>query len=121
MADTWLAEIVPLPFPPANLGLQRMFNKILFYRQPGNMIRWQNSPKIDTADRVAGYKIYRLEQTGGSKKFELLVSLPRFLDLPEYKYFDIRILSSSKYTYVISAVRKDGMEGPCSEVVNDYF
>jgi lysophospholipase L1-like esterase len=121
MADTWLTEIVPLPFPPANLGLQRMFNKILFYRQPGNMIRWQNSPKIDTADRVAGYKIYRLEQTGASKKFELLVSLPRFLDLPENKYFDIRILSSSKYTYVISAVRKDGMEGPCSEVVNDYF
>jgi lysophospholipase L1-like esterase len=121
MADTWLAEIVPLPFPPTNLGLQRMFNKILFYHQPGNMIRWQNSPKIDTADRVASYKIYRREQTGGSKKFELLVSLPRFLDLPEYKYFDIRILSSSKYTYVISAVRQDGMEGPCSEVVNDYF
>ncbi len=123
MAETWLGAIVPLPFPPADLRLERIFNEVLFYRQPGNMLRWRNSPKLAAPDEVEGYRIYRKEQTGGSKKFELLVFLPRFifLDLPEYQYFDIKIVQSSKYTYVISAVRNDGVEGPCSEVVNEYF
>jgi lysophospholipase L1-like esterase len=123
MAETWLGAIVSLPFPPAGLRLQRMFNEVLFYRQPGNMLFWRNSPKLAAPDQVEGYRIYRKEQTGGAKKFEPLVFLPRFLflDLLEYQYFDIRIVQSSKYTYVISAVRKDGVEGSCSEVVNDYF
>jgi lysophospholipase L1-like esterase len=123
MAETWLGVIVPLPFPPANLRLQRIFNEVLFYRQPGNMLRWLNSSKLAAPDQVEGYRIYRKEQSGGAKKFELLVFLSRslFLDLPEYLYFDIRIVQSSKYTYVISALRKDGIEGPCSEVVNEYF
>jgi len=123
MAETWLSAIVLLPFPPASLRIQRTYNEILFYRQPGNMIRWNDSPKLAELDEVDGYRIYRKEQTGAAKKFELLVVLPRvlFLDLPDYQYFDIRIVQSSKYTYVISAVRKDGLEGPCSEVVNDYF
>jgi lysophospholipase L1-like esterase len=123
MAETWLSAIVSLPFPPAGLSLQRMFNEILFYRQPGNMLRWRNSSKLAAPDQVEGYRIYRKEQSGGAKKFELMVFLPRFifLDLSEYQYFDIRIVQSSKYTYVISAVRKDGIEGPCSEVVNEYF
>jgi len=123
MAETWLSAIVPLPFPPAGLRLERIFDEVLFYRQPGNMLRWRNSPKLAAPDQVEGYRIYRKAQTGGAKKFELLVFLPRFiyLDLSEYQYFDIRIVQSSKYTYVISAVRKDGIEGPCSEVVNEYF
>ncbi len=121
MAETWLAVIMPLPFPPANLRVQRMFNETLFHRQPGNMVRWRNSPKITAPDQVESYKIYRKDLTAVAKKFEPLITLPRFFDLPEYQYFDIRIVQSSKYTYVISAVRKDGIEGPCSEVVNDYF
>jgi lysophospholipase L1-like esterase len=121
MAETWLGVILPLPFPPANLRIQRTYNEVLFYRQPGNMLFWQNSPKLTAPDDVEGYRLYRKEQTGGTKKFELLSFVPRYLSLLEYRYFDIRIVQSSKYTYVISAVRKDGIEGPCSEVVNDYF
>jgi lysophospholipase L1-like esterase len=121
MAETWLSAIVPLPFPPVNLRIQRTYNEILFYRQPGNMLFWRNSPKLDAPDEVEGYRVYRKEQTGGAKKFELLGFVPRFLSLLEYQYFDIRIVQSSKYTYVISAVRMNGVEGPCSEVVNDYF
>lgn len=121
MAETWLSAIGLLPFPPAGLSIQRMFNEILFYRQPGNMIRWRDNPKMDAPDELQGFRIYRKEQTGGNKKFEFLVFANRFLSLPEYKFFDIRIVQSSKYTYVISAVRKDGVEGPCSEVVDDHL
>lgn len=119
MADTWFGQIVPLPFPPAHLKLERMSNEILFYRQSGNMIYWQNSPKIDTSAGVAGYRIYRKDLASVTNRFALLAYVPRSLDLLEYRYFDIRIVQPSRYTYVISAIREDGLEGPCAEVVQN--
>ena len=118
MAETWFGGIEILPFPPVEVRVGRSLNKILFYSQPGNLLRWRNSLKTEPS-QVAGFKIYRKEQDKSETSFELVATIPFLTNALTYKYFDAKIAPSKKYSYIISTLRKDGIEGPGSEMVND--
>jgi len=112
MADHWAEAIQAYPFPPVHLQIKKDYDKVLFYQKPGNMIGWQANPKTADQSLVKGYKIYRRKEGEAKEKFQLLA----FVVTP-LRYFDTEIDPLQKYEYVISTLRTDGMEGPCSELV----
>lgn len=115
MAEEWFEEIKNFPFPPIGVQVQRVFNEILFYRELGNYISWQENPKIYNRDRVQGYKIYRKKAEEENSQFHLLKIIQNQLN-----YFDSDIIPSTQYVYSISTLRTDEVEGPCSEPKKDH-
>ena len=114
MAEEWFEEIKNFPFPPVNLQADRVYNEILFYREAGNHLTWQDNPKIYDKSNIKGYKIYRKKTEDEDDHFELLEII-----YSRREYFDKDIISSTRYTYSISTLRTDEMEGPCSKPEND--
>jgi lysophospholipase L1-like esterase len=130
MARTWFADIVILPFSPVNLRVSRKSEPssylgiggqpVLYLDQPGNMLRWESSPKW-AAGRIAAFKLYRREIDGGSNAYVLVGSSAYLSDVPYHKFFDTGIVLAKRYAYAIAAERIDGVEGPCSEIVQDHL
>jgi lysophospholipase L1-like esterase len=120
MAATWFTGIKILPFPPVDLRIARATNRILFYTREGNLVRWQNSPKAEPGEVVA-FKVYRKDRSVSSNPFQLLAVFPYLSRATDNRYFDASIDAKKTYAYVVSALRWDGVEGPCSEIVNDIF
>jgi len=115
MADEWFDEIKILPFPPININIKREYDEILFYRQEGNNITWKHNPNIFDDSYIKGYKIYRKKADENNDKLHLIATV-----YDKQKYFDSEIIYSERYAYVISTLRTDGIEGPCSDLVKDY-
>lgn len=65
---------------------------------------------------------------GNESEFNFVASMPikawnfGFSGINDYglKYFDVGINLSCNYKYLISLVRDDGIEGPCSEIASDF-
>ena len=114
MAEEWYEEIRNFPFPPINLEVERTYDEILFYRELGNYISWQDNPKIYDRSLIQGYKIYRKKIEEEDDKFELLKIIHQ-----KQEYFDKNIIPSANYIYAISTLRTDGVEGPCSQREED--
>ena len=112
MAERWFEAVGQFPFPAANIQIAKKYDKILFYRLPGNMITWQASPKIAAPSVVQGHKIYRRKTGEGADKFQLLMLVRESL-----LYFDTALQGAETYDYVIATLRTDGVEGPCSELL----
>ncbi|MFQ6082976.1 MAG: GDSL-type esterase/lipase family protein [Candidatus Aminicenantia bacterium] len=115
MADEWFEEIKNFPFPPINIQVKRMYNEILFYRELGNYITWLDNLKIYDKNNIRGYKIYRKNTVQGNDQFQLIKIIS-----DQWKYFDKEIIPSEKYTYAISTLRMDEVEGPGSGPVKDH-
>jgi hypothetical protein len=118
MAGAWFAGISILPFPPVNLRAARGINKILFRRQPGNVLLWRSSSKLEPAGIVA-YRIYRKEPEDAFFPAAHLASVPFQRTALEFRFFDSAIDVNRVYQYVITALRADGVEGPCSGIAQD--
>jgi len=137
MAESWFTEVKVLPFPPVNIELQGRKpgqNALTAYgksgsprfprRDPalssgasspaGNRLVWKDNPKIFDTTRVKGYRIYRKKRgvPGGFFRFRAFVSEP-------LTFFDGGINTLGQFTYIISAVRDDGIEGPASLPVGE--
>ena len=118
MAGGWFNGIIILPFAPVRLRLSREKDKVLFGERVYEVLRWQNSPKCDP-NQIAGFRIYRKERAQAVAAFELKTVFP-FLPLAsDYRFRDAPIALGKAYAYVITALRKDGVEGPASEVIFD--
>jgi len=130
MARVWFTEITILPFPPLNLEVKRKsgpssgydFNgqPVLFLDQPGNTLRWASSPKW-APGRISAFKIYRRDIDGGQNAYVLVGSSAYLSDVPYHKFFDTDLVLAKRYAYAIAAERIDGIEGPCSEIVQDQY
>jgi lysophospholipase L1-like esterase len=116
MAETWFEEIKHLPFAPVDLRTVSSSDDILFYGQPCNIITWKSSPKIFDLSEMSAYKIYRKKE--GDPGYALLSVYPNITRAIENKYIDKKVVPSHKYAYLISTLRNDGIEGPCSEMNN---
>jgi len=114
MAEEWFEEIRNFPFPPINFLVKRTYDEILFYRELGNDISWDENPKIYDANRIEAYKIYRKKAGKGNDQFEILQII-----YDQCNYFDNDIVPSTQYVYVVSTLRTDKVEGPCSEQKQD--
>ena len=112
MAEQWLKAIKAFPFPPVQIKIQKAEDKILFYRQTGNMLSWQMNSKIADASSMRGVRVYRRKRGEGTSGFRLLSFVSGASN-----YFDATIESGTVYEYVLTAVRSDGIEGPGSAVV----
>jgi len=113
MAERWFETIGKFPFPAADIQARKKYDKILFYRLPGNMLSWKASPKTAAPALVQGYKIYRRRQGEGADKFVLLLQAAG----STFSYFDTALQGADVYEYVMATLRTDGVEGPCSELV----
>lgn len=128
MAETWFEEIKSLPFPPVNIHVERISDRILFYIRNGNYITWLDNPKLFDKTNFSSYRIYRSKTTGNESEFNFIASIPikawnvGFSGINDYglKYFDVGINLLCNYKYLISLVRDDGIEGPCSEIASDF-
>jgi lysophospholipase L1-like esterase len=112
MADHWFETIRAFPFPPVNVQLQRQVDRIFFYEQPGNRLTWEDNSKIFDKTQIQGYRVYRKLAGAGDDAFALLANV-----VDATSYFDTAIVSGTKYTYVITTVTIDGLEGPASASV----
>ena len=112
MAERWFDALGKFPFPPIGIQVAKKYDKILFYSLAGNMLSWQASPKIAAPAMIQGLKIYRRKPGEGPDKFQLLT-----LVKDAASFFDTEIQGKELYEYVIAALRTDGVEGPCSELV----
>ncbi|MCX6561130.1 MAG: SGNH/GDSL hydrolase family protein [Candidatus Aminicenantes bacterium] len=111
MAEAWAAAIKALPFPPELVRARADSDKILFYRKPGNMITWRPNAKSEAAGTEGSYRVYRRKSGEGAGAFRLLAEIEA-----AESYFDVSATAGTIYEYVVSAVRMDGVEGPCSAV-----
>ena len=112
MAEQWMKAIKAYPFPPAQIQIRKAVDKILFYRQSGNMLSWQTNPNITDAALIRGVRVYRRKHGEGTSAFRLLSFITG-----ASTYFDATIEYGTAYEYVLTAVRTDGIEGPGSAVV----
>lgn len=111
IAEKWLAAIKGLPFPPTLVRARIETDKILFHRKPGSMVTWHPSAKSEAAGSVFNYRVYRRIKGEGAAAFRLLSPV----EGSEF-YFDASAVKGTVYEYAVSAVRTDGVEGPCSAV-----
>lgn len=132
MAESWFEEISHYPFPPYDIHLRKRIPKRetsedvlskpsrvlreprpMPARKTGNFLFWKANPKILNPARIKGYNIYRLSRDipGDSFRFLAFVpDFPRFLD-SGFEVFD-------RYDYLVSTLRDDDVEGPCSAPVD---
>lgn len=118
MAAAWLDGIKILPFPPSELRLARERDKVLFAERTYNVLRWRNNPKCET-DQIAGFRIYRKERLDSAAAYQLAATFSFMAPVTDYRFLDANIVPGRTYSYVITALRKDGIEGPASVMVFD--
>ena len=115
MAEEWFEEIKNFPFPPIHIRVKRTYNEILFFRELGNAISWDDNLKIFDMNEIEAYKIYRKRAEEGNNLFKIIQIIHG-----KRNYFDKDIDPSDQYVYVISTLRKDKVEGPCSVPKQDH-
>jgi lysophospholipase L1-like esterase len=126
MALTWFEAIQKFPFRPVDLEVRKRdfvitppFNPIeisisIQSQGLGNFVFWHDSPKIADKSLIKGYNIYRKKSSEAVAQYQLITTL-----IPFPQYFDKGIIPSESYVYIVSVVRMDGVEGPCSEPAGD--
>jgi len=113
MAEQWFERIRNFPFPPGGFRGQRAHDEILFYRAEGNLLEWEDNPKIFDPEQIQEYRIYRKKSSDSPSAFRLLSAVAG-----RRSYFDADIQPDVIYTYVISTVVSDDVEGPCTQPLN---
>lgn len=125
IAETWFREIQTFPFPPQNLkAVRRDFvweaKFIRFLNLPeffpdltqngsGNFISWEANPKIKNLALLAGYRVYRKRAEEDDSSYVLIATVNDNLH-----YLDKNVILNLPYSYLVSAYRTDGVEGPAA-------
>jgi hypothetical protein len=118
MAAAWLDGIKILPFPPSELRLARERDKVLFAERTYEVLRWRTNPKCEP-DQIAGFRIYRKERWESAVAYQLTATFPFLPAASDYRFLDAKIVPGHAYSYIVTALRKDGIEGPASVMVFD--
>jgi lysophospholipase L1-like esterase len=134
MAESWFNEIKNIPFPPVEIKItSQSYNSAFLTRHGttiigrrskkpsftagssfGTYLAWKDNPKIFDTTRIQGYKVYRKDRYHPQGRFRCVASVQSPLE-----FFDPGIRSIGRYIYVISTVRTDGIEGPCSALIGE--
>jgi hypothetical protein len=133
MATSWLEEIQRFPFPAEGFWAARHHEQVGDSVREANSLMWQDSHKIPDITEFRAYRIYRKKMGENPSPFELLkvlpvhaseasasgvISFPNF-DNFQRRYLDVNIEYLLNYKYTVSLVRKDGVEGPPSNIGQD--
>ncbi len=117
MAENWFEEIEVFPFPPTIIEGRRVYDEILFDSEPVNLIVWQESAKLSQEAIFKGYKVYRKTYSEPVSSFHEVAFLQINMLVDHLRYFDKNIDPGESYHYVVSLVRNDDVEGPCSNML----
>ena len=117
MSEKWFEEIEVFPFPPTIIEGRRAYDEILFDSEPVNLIVWRESAKLSQEDIFKGYKVYRKTYSEPVSSFHEVAFLPINMMVDHLRYFDKNIDPGESYHYIVSLVRDDEVEGPCSNMV----
>ena len=107
MAEKWFQRIKSFPFPPADAGIRRATDDILFYRAEGNLLEWRDNPKISDPAQIQEFRVYRKKNSEPPSAFRLLAAVAG-----QHSYFDSDIQPGVAYSYIVSTVINGGIEGP---------
>jgi lysophospholipase L1-like esterase len=133
MAESWLDEIQRFPFPAEGFWVARHHDQVGDSVREANGLGWQDSYKIRDKSDFRAYRIYRAKIGENPLSFKLLKALPvqtpevyalGVISFPncdnfERRYLDVNIEYLSNYKYTVTLVRKDGVEGPPSNIGQD--
>jgi lysophospholipase L1-like esterase len=134
MAESWFNEIKNIPFPPVDIKITSRSPSNPFMTRRGTAtigqrskkpsltagssfgayLAWKDNPKIFDRTLIQGYRVYRKDRYHPQGRFRLVASIQSPLE-----FFDPGIRSIGRYIYIISTVRMDGVEGPCSGIVSE--
>jgi hypothetical protein len=91
-------------FPPANVGLERLVNDLIFFKEYINRLSWDSNP--DNLSRILRYKIYRKATYESDATFALLAEV----DGASTGYDDRGLRQGIAFTYRITSVDESGRE-----------
>jgi len=117
MAEKWFGEIQVFPFPPSIIEGRRAYDKTLFDSKIGNLIKWRENSKLSYQNIFRGYKVYRKTDSEEAIGFQQIAFLPINMMVNDKQYFDSLINTGEDYSYTVCLVRRDGVEGPCSNIM----
>lgn len=131
MAETWFAAVRVFPFSPVDIRVKRrdfvwdtkfspLGSPIMTPQQLGqtnfiatglgNFISWRDNPKVMDKSIIKGYNIYRKKGEEPDSQFQKIAFVSG-----KNSFFDRMVTQSVVYIYILTTVRTDGIEGPCSE------
>ena len=119
MTRSWFEEIKILPFPPAHVSVKRTQERSLVFNRDVNVLAWQPNMKICGPRLFARVTVYRRPAGAAADPFLPVAVLPITEFGNPQKYYDLNVLEKSRYSYIISISRIDGVEGPHSARVED--
>jgi len=106
-------QILPGPYPPQNVKVEKTEDGGLFYREKINVVTWEGNPKNNGLVTISFYTVYRKLKNLDDDQFKKIGQV----DALTFKYIDRDFLSPEDrdlYTYAVSAVDDQGREGPKS-------
>lgn len=103
MAETWYEKIKDIPFPPVEIKAS------IKKREGVNVISWEDDPKVTTATNLRWYRIYRKRNNQSNYSPIALV------DSSISTYRDENVTTDQEYSYTLSAINTDNIEGPLSD------
>lgn len=101
-------------YPPTNVALVTLINKLLFYDEKINRITFSKNALNDDSN-LANYELYRRKANEGNDKLERITTL----SATTFSYDDRQLLLTEKYAYALKAVDKQGNKSEYSTVVTE--
>jgi lysophospholipase L1-like esterase len=115
MSRAWWNGLKNIPFPPVNATVTRSVERSVLMSRKVNYLTWNHSPKITNPFKFRSYRIYRRDRDDDDAKYELIATLPYSPFHDPQKYNDLAIPDASRFRYVVTLIRIDGVEGPHSD------
>jgi len=104
--------------PPVDLSLETRMNKILFYEERINIIKWKNNPGNEGNENITitKYTVYRKEVGQDNSDYSQIYETP---DADTLEYRDRDLTLNRKYVYAVTAWDQDGNESEKSDPVSE--
>jgi len=104
--------------PPVNLSLETKINKILFYDEKINVLKWEKNPENEQNPNITitKYSVYRKEVGESDEAYKEVYTTP---DINVFEYQERNLPFNKKYAYAITAWDQNGNESKKSESVSE--
>lgn len=104
--------------PPVDLSLETRMNKILFFEEKINIIKWKNNPDNEENENItiSKYSVYRKEIGQDDSGYNKIYETP---DAGTLEYRDRDLPLNRKYVYAVTAWDQDGNESEKSDPVSE--
>lgn len=101
-------------YPPTNVALQTIINKLLFHDEKINRITFSKNSLNDESN-LDKYELYRRKDTETDDKFQSIATLAA----STFSYDNRKLPLNEKYAYVLKAVDKQGNKSEYSTIVTE--